>query len=55
MIDKIVELICEEARRRPGNDVVVKLHNVTLEVDRRIIELMAELLEAKRNAKRNNP
>lgn len=50
-MDKIIELILEEARRRPGKRFVPKLYEVKLEVDRKIGELVEELLDAERKLK----
>jgi len=47
-MDKIIELILEEARRRPGKRFVPKLYQVKVEVDRKVGELVEELLEAER-------
>jgi len=47
-MDKIIELICEEARRRPGKRYVPKLCQVKLEVDLKVGELVEELLKAER-------
>ena len=48
-MDKIIELILEEARRRPGKRYVPKLYQVKVEVDKKVGELIDELLEAERN------
>jgi len=46
LMDKIIEFICEEARRRPGKRYVPKLYQVKLEVDKKVGELIQELLDA---------
>lgn len=40
MIDKIFELICEEARRRTGKDLVSKIYQVSCEVDSKVLDFM---------------
>ena len=47
-MDKIIELICEEARRRPGKRYVPKLNQVKVEVDKKLDELIEELMDAER-------
>lgn len=45
-MDKIIELICEEARRRPGKDLVSKIYSVELEVRMELVEIMKEFRES---------
>ena len=47
-MDKIFELICAEARRRPGERLVPKLYQVKLEMDQRVGELILKLVEAEK-------
>lgn len=47
-MDLVFAAICEEARRRPGKRYVPKLYQVKLEVDKKIGELICELLKAER-------
>jgi len=49
-MDKIFELICEEARRRPGERLVPKLYQVKLEMDQRIGELILKLVNEEKEA-----
>jgi len=51
-MDKIIELICAEARRRPGKRYVPKLYQVKVEVDKKIGEIICELMEAERGIER---
>lgn len=55
MIDKIIELICEEARRRPGNNLVLKLYTVMVDLDSKIIELMGEAQKSQRSSTIDKP
>lgn len=43
MIEKIVDLVCEEARRRPGYDLSLKLLSVVVEVDLEINKIILAL------------
>jgi len=45
-MDKIIELICEEARRRPGKRLVPKLSQVLAEVVGMALHLIDELIQA---------
>lgn len=47
-MEKIIELICEEARRRPGKDLVSNLYHVSLEVRMLVMELMEQLRKAEK-------
>lgn len=49
-MDKIFKLICEEARRRPGERLVPKLYQVKLEMDQRIGELILKLVNEEKEA-----
>ena len=51
-MDTVFETICEEARRRPGKRYVPKLYQVKLEVDKKIGELICELMEVERGIER---
>lgn len=45
-MEKIIALICEEARRRPGKRLVPKLNQVLTETVAMAFHLMDELIEA---------
>ena len=45
-MEKIIELICEEARRRPGKRLVPKLERVNIEVWCKVTHLISELNQA---------
>ena len=45
-MDKIIELICEEARRRPGKRLVPKLVLVLAQVVGNVAHLIDELVKA---------
>lgn len=47
-MDKIIELICEEARRRPGKDFAFNIYSVKLEIDLKVGEIMETVREADR-------
>lgn len=47
-MDKIIALICEEARRRPGKQLVPKLDQVLVEVNVLISDLIDQLIAAER-------
>lgn len=50
-MDKIIALICEEARRRPGKRLVPKLYQLSLEVSDTLNDLMRELVQTERDIK----
>jgi hypothetical protein len=47
-MDKIIELICEEARRRPEKDFIRAIYAVKLELDIKVGEVMAATWAADR-------
>lgn len=51
MIDKIVEMILEEARRRPGINLKRKIYNVHLEVGGRLYAVLDKQNEQERREK----
>ena len=53
MIDKIVDLICEEARRREGWDLSIKLLEVVVEVDTEISKIILNLETLGRSSHKN--
>lgn len=42
-MDKILELIFEEARRRPGKNLGSKVHQVLVEIGLKVIEVMGNI------------
>lgn len=48
MIEEIVEMILKEARGRPENDPVRRIHAVFMQVDRKIADIMDNLKEEER-------
>ncbi|MBA7672073.1 hypothetical protein ES703_80244 [subsurface metagenome] len=53
MIDVIFELIMKQARIRPGKDLAVKIQDVLLEVDTKVIAAMEVIAEEQRREKLN--
>jgi len=49
VIDDIVEMILKEARGRQEKDFVSKLHSVSVEIDLRLIDIMANFLQDERD------
>lgn len=47
-MDKIIALICEEARRRPGKRLVPKLQLVVAQVDGLVSDLIDRLIRTER-------
>lgn len=48
MIDEIVDLILKEARTRKGNDLVTNIHNVTLQVTLKVIQILDQTRQEER-------
>ena len=55
MIDEIVELILQEANKRPGKDMVSNIYAVMKEIEREIIRIIENLrIEERRNKENEN-
>ena len=48
VINKIFKMVCEEAGKRPGGDLVGNLSNVMGELTERVIEYMAYIRQRER-------
>jgi len=53
VINNIFIMVCEEASKRPGMDLVKNLNNVMLEVNSLVIEFMAYIREQERKEPNN--
>ena len=55
MIDEIVELILQEANKRPGKDMVSNIYAVMKEIEREIIRIIENLrIEERRKEENEN-